>query len=132
MSRYRKKGATGRPHVGIDLGLMYSGKFMELSKSAALLYLYAKSRYRPGKNGEIKLSYRFMQKVRGFRSFNATSKALNELIEKGWLERVTPGGLLGHSSYYKITFKCEYYANEFNTKDEDAEARKNAKKLWKR
>jgi len=131
MSRYRGRGTKGRPHVGIDLRLMYEGEFLELSVWAQMLYLFIKSRYRPNKVEEIRLPYRFMQQIGGFGSFSTIAKAFKELIEKGWIERVTAGGLLGNNSYYKITFKFDHYADKFNTYDADAEARKNARKLWK-
>ncbi|NQT73565.1 MAG: hypothetical protein HQ553_12485 [Chloroflexi bacterium] len=69
-----------------------------------LAYLYFKKNYNGFNNGDIELRYSEMRYVM---SYTYLKKAIDGLIEKGWVERIEPGGMYGTPAKYELTGKYE-------------------------
>ena len=79
-----------------------SRAFRELSLPAKFTYLLIKLNKRHSYDNEITLTY----KEAGYHMDERTfTRAIRELIEKGFIEKTRPGGLFGRKSVYKIVRK---------------------------
>lgn len=91
-----------------DLGILIrSGLWAKLApaaRSIAPIMVEFKRDHGENHRNRIKISYRALMRYSGMTSPNSISKALNELIEIGWLERKhASGGLIRPTGDYEIT-----------------------------
>jgi len=107
--RRRRKGSLA--HVGIQRSSLFSPEWKHLSGAAKIFYVHLKSRYNGSNNGEIKLSYRDMNGVKGCSNDRTIAAAIRELEKKGWITITSYGGLSRILNVYKLTFEYEGYAS---------------------
>ena len=77
---------------------------LDLEWYEKLAYLYFKKNYNGFNNGEIELRY---SEMKGVMCTTYFKKAIDGLIEKGWVERIEHGGMYGTPAKYKLTGKYE-------------------------
>lgn len=71
-----------------------------LSHSAQLIYIYLKLGHTGANNGQITMPYSTLSDMF---SSSTISKALQELVDKAWIEKTEPGGLFRRSTRYRLT-----------------------------
>jgi len=89
--RKGNKKIVGR-FVAVEHHVLDSFARLEVSHAAIVAYLLMKKSYWPEKHGE-KVMFTYPE-AREFMSTRTYSKALKELLAKGFLVKVEPGGLM--------------------------------------
>lgn len=90
------------PHV-----LLESAKYSQLSAQAVKLMLDLYSQYKGTNNGDFSMTWAMMRK-RGWRSKDTLYRALNLLIDKGYIVQTRQGG----------RHQCSLYAVTWNPIDD--------------
>jgi hypothetical protein len=80
-------------------------EWIEFSPAARDVYHMLKAKYNGKNNGEIKLHYSELLKIKGLKSKHTICAAFKELESKGWIKTEKPGGLLRHPNCYTLTWK---------------------------
>lgn len=103
----RKKHKAG-PFVMIRQDLLKDNEWRKLSSSAKLVYIYLRAKFNYKTLSNVTLAY---SEIKDMLSSRTISKAFKELINGGWIEKVTPGGLFGGVTVYKFIgpYKDFYY-----------------------
>lgn len=85
-----------------------------LSSGARDVYLLLKGKYNGSNNGQIRLYYTDIKKLKisGLRSDKAISRAFHELESGGWTERTKLGGLHRFINEYRLTAKYDRFIRE--------------------
>lgn len=105
-----KHNATGRsksepPYVMLRHWIMGTPAFKSLSPQARAVYLEIIHRYNGHNNGRIGLSVRDAARLCNIAS-NTAKRCFDELIERGFIVRVTPGGFsrkVRHATEWRLT-----------------------------
>ena len=84
--------------------VLQSKEWKELSPAAKIIYIKIKANYSGDNNGNI--SFKYTEAIDEF-SAPTISKALKELINKGWIEKTQCGGLYRYYCLYKLTGKYD-------------------------
>lgn len=111
----RRRNRSSPPFVGLKKELLLKQReWWDLSHGAKNLYLLLKCKYNGSNNGQIKLYYAEIQKlkIRSLKSPKDISQAFAELERKGWIERTTFGGLHRHRCEYRLTARFDTYFPE--------------------
>lgn len=108
MGRSRLEKIKGRKPVGSFLALpkavIGSPKFQSLSGNAVKLLLQIGEQYNGNNNGDLQASFK-MLKAKGWNSSATFAKALNELVENGFLVRTRQGAFPRTCSLFGITWQ---------------------------
>lgn len=107
MGLYKNGSRKRKNFVAFFRDLLTSKEWMDLSSSTKITYLYFKSSYTGDNNGEITLYYSQMIKI--FGNKQTFSNSIKELEEKGWIVRITNGGLGKIATKYSLTFKYDKF-----------------------
>lgn len=92
------------PFVMVEKTTLQRKEWKELSHTAKLIYIYLKANYNGGNNGQIQFKY---HQYKDEFSPTTISKALKELVSKGWLERAQYGGMFRFYCLYKLSGKYD-------------------------
>jgi len=82
--------------------MLRSDEWKTLTSSAKLTYIGIKANYNGANNGQIAFKYSGSDFTD-----STTSKALQELISKGWVEKTEHGGMFRYYCLYKLTGKYD-------------------------
>lgn len=93
----RKKGIHFAP---IFKDVVARPEWRKLSHSSQLIYIYLKLGYTGANNGQITMPY---STIEDMFSSSTISKALQELVSSGWIEKTDPGGLFRRSTRFRLT-----------------------------
>ena len=90
-----------RPFVPVDKGMLQSPAWEALTNAARVVWLHLAADFngRPEKEGHLRLTYSQAEKLMTRKTF---TKALQELQDKGFIERTTVGGLFNTCSEYAL------------------------------
>jgi len=92
--------------LGKDM-ILHCDEWKQLSPGAKIAYIHIKARHNGSNNGLISLPYSELETVRGLGSPSTVSKALNELVKKGWIRKTHLGGLFRYRNQYEMTGKYD-------------------------
>ncbi|MBA7479121.1 hypothetical protein ES707_14552 [subsurface metagenome] len=110
MSKHQIRRKSPSEHwVRLDSKILNEPPWQGLSPAAKIFYVHLKNEYYGYNNGEIKLPYCQLKKVKGCSGKHTISKAIKELSSKGWISIKQIGGLRRHYKLYKITWKYDVY-----------------------
>lgn len=105
IQRKRKK-LTGKggdySFIGLPHYILKSIEFASLTPNAVKLLIELAKEYKGSNNGDFSAAYSVL-KMRGWRSPGTLSKALKELLEKGWIVTTRHGGR-HRCSLYAVTW----------------------------
>lgn len=109
MSKRKRKGLA---HVGIERRTLKEEHWRGLSAPAKIFYIHLKGRFNGSNNGDIKLPYSAMRRVKGCATNPSCFKAVKELEEKGWIKKKQFGGHTRWDNLYRLTWKYDLYGCE--------------------
>ncbi|MCX5748871.1 MAG: hypothetical protein NTZ10_01310 [Candidatus Saganbacteria bacterium] len=87
------------PFVMLPNDLLDDANFRRLSESTKIIYIYLKKSFNTKEPFVLKLSYISMEDMI---SSKTMSKALKELIDNGFIEKIKQGGLFGGRTTYRL------------------------------
>jgi len=109
------------PYLLVENRMLRDKEFYKaLSAKAQLLFIYLRSAYDPRDPDsvnkatnkiQVKLSYSYISKIRGFHSYETIHKSFQELINKGWIEVTEQGGKYGGQNAYSFPNQYGKYVN---------------------
>ncbi len=100
--RYAKDKRHPGGFVPLPHAVIRHERFAHLSSKAVKLLLDLLAQYRGDNNGDLCATWSMMAE-RGWRSRDTLSKALNELVEWGWIVQTRQGGM-NSPNLYGVTF----------------------------
>jgi DNA-binding MarR family transcriptional regulator len=92
--------------VMLTRSMLRSRDWERLSSKAKLFYIHLKAKYNGSNNGEILLHYSELKKVRGISAPSTISKAIDELISKGWILKEREGKFM-KATRFRLTGRCD-------------------------
>jgi hypothetical protein len=102
----KRKKLTGKgggySFIGLPHYILKSPEFAALTPNAVKLLIELAKEYKGENNGDFSAAYSVL-KTRGWRSPGTLSKALKELLEKGWIVTTRHGGR-HRCSLYAVTW----------------------------
>jgi hypothetical protein len=107
----RKKGSINGPFFALPHIVLDHPDFHLLSGPAIKVLMYLGRQYKPGKNGDLSASFTDM-KPRGIASKTTLKKALDELMQAGWIIRTREGRFINPGG------RCALYALSWHPVDE--------------
>lgn len=101
-----KRDFYNQPFVPLGKEMLFKcEEWKEFSPAARDIYIMLKAKYNRKNNGEIRLHYSELKKIKGLRNQRTISRGFKELEEKGWITRSKEGGLYRVSTEYTLTGK---------------------------
>ena len=113
MGRNKKKYTQFNNFVAIPRKTLKTPEWKELSGAAKLFYIHLKAKYNGHNNGDICIHYSELHGIKGISSNTTISRAIQELEEKGWINKTVHGGLMRHVNKFKLTGKYEHRCGTF-------------------
>lgn len=101
-------------------------QFKALSARAIRLFIALGLQYNGKNNGALRAGFRYLKQEGWFTSADQVQKAINELLETGWVVKTRQGGR-NQPSLYAFTF---YPIDECPTENLDMEPTKTAIRSW--
>ena len=102
-SRSRVKGRSNGSFMSVPHMILEHEQYAKLPMRAVKLLIDVYAQYRGKNNGDLCATWSMMKK-RGWKSQDTLNKALNDLINQGWLVLTRQGGR-HQASLYAVTFK---------------------------
>lgn len=102
----KKKSLPHGPYFSLPHIILDHPEFNALSGPAMKVLLYLGRQYKPGKNGDLSASFKDMH-PRGIGSKTTLKKAIDELIEAGWIMQTREGKFInpgGSCSLFALTW----------------------------
>lgn len=112
-----KKGKEWtEPYVKLDYGMLNSAAWTSLSPGAVWVYIEMRKNFNfnKGGNSHLVLSYSMVTWKMNSRTYKVKKQ---ELIDKGFIRVVEPGGLLNNPSIYALTNDWEKISREIVDKE---------------
>jgi len=106
MTKSKPKGRNnGPPFAAVEKITLEKEEWKQLTRNEMLTYIYLKANFTGYNNGRIPLTYSSMKRVFAPATLK---KALQGLIDKGWIEKTEEGGRIGCPCLYRLTWKYDY------------------------
>ena len=105
MANRRWRSRRGPPFVQLHLWMLASAAWCSLTPAARVVYVVLASRYNGHNNGSLALSARDAARLCNINKDTAC-RAFRELVDKGFIECVTPGGFsrkVRHATEWRLT-----------------------------
>lgn len=87
-------------------------EWKQLSPGAKIAYIQIKAGHNGSNNGMITLPYSELETVKGLGSPSSVSKAIHELLKKGWIKKTHLGGLHRYRNVYELTGKYDHHIKD--------------------
>ena len=85
----------------LERGVLASKEWRTLKPTSRDVYIQIKANYNGGNNGKIPFKY---AEITDMFSSATIKSCLDELIDKGWIEKTKHGGLYRYYCTYKLTW----------------------------
>ena len=85
--------------------MIFSEEWKGLSSAAKNIYIQMKGKYNANNNGQIRLFYSELRKIKGLSGSRTISGGFKELESKEWIKRTKKGGMYGRPNEYELTGK---------------------------
>jgi hypothetical protein len=111
MMKYKSKNKfrwpNGWQYIKLPRQTLFSNEWADLAPSSKIIYIQMKGKYNAKNNGQIRLYYSELRKIKGLSGSRTIAKAFQELENKEWIRRIKLGGIYGRANEYELTGKFD-------------------------